>query len=158
MDKLFIGIDPGVTGAIAIINSKKILNIIDYPRDNTKRLLSVYKCFEGKDCLFMLEKTVLLPNQSQERQLVYAETFFKHKFCMDYFNFNYQVISPNSWKKEFNLQTSRKKGEEKQNNKKQNYEMALYLFNDAGKYLRVQSKDHNRADALLLAEYARRIS
>jgi hypothetical protein len=154
MFEFFIGVDPGVSGAIAVLSENGIAAVYDYPRDNPRKLMQIYKGLNTPGTVAVLEKIMILPGAGREQLY---ETFYWHKFCLDYFGIEYKTVMPNSWKKEYNLQTSKKK-KEGQDNKTDAYNTALTIIDGAGKYLRTKTQDHNRADALLIANYCRRIN
>ena len=154
MDNIYIGIDPGVTGAIAVLNDNQIMQVVDFPRDNPRRLISIYKGFNTPNVKVCVEDIIILSKQLNviSAKKLY-ETFFQHKFCLDYYGIDYKIVNVKTWQKEFGLTKTKKI-----TNKIEPWGLALNLFGYTNKHLRVKSKDHNKADALLIAEYCRRIS
>lgn len=140
-----IGIDPGISGAIAIIQDSRIIDIIDYT-DDIFELNKVYKSFSKKHTSVIIEECLFFGNQSFKNQFKYIETYFVHKLLMKLHGIPFVEVKPSKWKKEFKL------GKDK----KESFQLAKQWFDDADKYLKVMSKHHNRAEALLLAEYLRR--
>lgn len=151
----YIGIDIGITGAIAIITNKKIIDIIDYnliakPEELLKQYKKINNLSNKQKSLILIENYKYFSKQNQQNQMKYIETFFKHKFCLEYLNINYNIIDAKTWLKYYNIN--------KNTNKKETWETALNIFDNTREWLQKKSKHHNRADALLIANYLKCIS
>lgn len=147
MFKYFIGIDPGVTGAIAVLTKNKIEAVFDYPRDNPRKLLEIYRSINTPDTVAVMEQIISLPGA--HRQELY-KSFFWQDFCMNHTGIEYTTVYPNTWKKEFSLTKSKGKDDA--------YNLCFQIFDEAGEYLKTKTNHHNRAEALLLADFCRRMN
>ncbi|MEA3272439.1 MAG: hypothetical protein U9P90_02120 [Patescibacteria group bacterium] len=143
MENYYIGIDPGVTGAIAVLSDDQAMQVFDFQRDNPRRLLQIYKGLNTPNTIACIENIITIPGAGREKLY---ESFYQHKFCLDYFGIQHKTVYPLTWKKEFNLSKKNK-------TKEDSYNLALSLFDNSSKFLRAKTKDHNRAEALLIAKY-----
>ena len=152
----YIGIDPGLTGAIAILNSeghvRQVYDMPVCPRPSGKgnmvnnfelgEILEVVDSSGGCLCNVMVEDVHAMPGQgvtsvfSFGRSLGVVEGVFWNAGRFDY-------VRPQKWKKHFELLKSEKDAAR---------ELAIELFPDAAVYLQ-RKKDIGRADALLIARY-----
>lgn len=142
----FIGIDPGLTGSISLLNlGGKIISIWDYP----KRASSLYCLFKDlslyPNIFALVEKVEFSGFQNIANQMKYAETFYRQVYLLELFCIDYEIVRAKDWKPVFNLAK----------NKKQSVDVVLKLFPEAKQYIK-QIKDHNRAESLLITEYGRR--
>ena len=155
----FIGIDPGKTGAIAIIHGNNKITIKDMPltpeeRIDGKLLVSILKNAVSNSICF-LERSQAMPKQGVVSMFKYGITYGIILASLQISDIAFQEIQPQRWKKEFNL--IKKEKEESAN-------VAMQLFPDySNSFRKPQKRDpnkyiylHGRSDALLIAEYCRR--
>ena len=148
-----VGVDPGNTGAIALLSGADI-DIWDMPVMKTK---------DGKNTLdlYRLAAMIRLINKISLQGDVYIEKVHSmpSQGVSSTFKFGYSYgavcgqvtstfgrfidVTPQKWKKHFNLI-----GEDKDASRL----LALELFPKAANKLK-RKKDHGRADALLIAKY-----
>lgn len=162
---LYVGIDPGVAitapGAIAVIDDNAdFVDLMDIPviRDKGKGLLSIptlheqfRKLLTGKgrgDSVFLtvLEQPLMIPGQRG----VYSTSKAFHGWgvlegMLTSMALRYINVRPAAWKKEVVGDKAADKGK--------SLKMATTMFPGAAKLL-TRKKDHNRAEALLMAFYA----
>jgi len=113
MNKHFAGIDPGLTGAIAVINNHgKIVNVYDYKAE-PRKLFNIYQRLSKLDLTVCIENIMFMSQQSFVNQFKYLATFFQHVFLLELFGIEYKIVDSKEWKKEFSL------GKEKQKREKQ---------------------------------------
>jgi len=163
----FAGIDNACQGAIAIIDrNMKIVAVLKYPRYDLKQmfdLLNIYK----NHCRAVVERPFLGGKKSKGNEITY-EVFGTHKMNLEALGIKYDLAEPrqnmkNCWRKEFNF-ISKERDEIKQ----ESISMCRLLFDNADKYILTQKKnvksrveyckpDDNICEALLLAEYCRRL-
>jgi len=167
-DRYWIGIDNACTGAVAIINSKmKIIDVLKYPRENLKVLNDFLKPYI-KNSFAVLERPFLGGKKNKGNEITY-EVFGTHKMNLQTLEIPFVLAEPrtnmkNCWRKQFSFQSK-----ESKDLKKESISMVNLLFDGrADKWLRQQKKniksrveykkpDDNIAEALLLAEYGRRM-
>ena len=167
-DKFYIGIDNGSEGAIAIMNSNmKIVDVLKYPRQNLQALHAFLKPY-SKNVFAVLERPFLGGKKNKGNEITF-EIFGTHKMNLQALGIPFVLAEPrtnmkNCWRKQFNFESK-----ESKDLKKESISMVNSLFDgQADKYLRQQKKniksrveykkpDDNIAEALLLAEYGRRM-
>ena len=147
---LFVGIDPGKKGAMAIMGyshttgERYMMKIIPFdPQEYIKTL----KQFNG--ATVCIEQVHSLPHEGVKSVWSFGQTYGWLLGVLDAVGLSYQTVSPNLWKKDFSLLRAEKK---------QSIEVCKRLF--PGVELRRTDKcrtdDDNMADAALICEYARR--
>lgn len=166
----FIGCDPGMEGAVALIPKdepgRELLFVLDLPRTTDGRSLDIAALRERifsviddplSPIVVCMEEVHAVPrfgsvgSFKMGRGLGNLEAMFKLMGPHGYF-----TVKPQVWKKSFGLVLDKKHtGPQK---KKIDLEYARQYFGPAATAWLARAKDHNRADALLIAEYARRIS
>lgn len=146
----YIGIDPGATGAIAVIREDGDVSIYDYPGD--ERQLIMLMAGIALDILPL--RVVIEYQQSMPKQGV-ASTF---KLGVNYgswltavaaYSMPLHIVRPKDWKSGMGYPVKKDV-----DTKKHSLTTARRLYPQAAKYL-TRAGDHNRAEALLLAHYAK---
>jgi hypothetical protein len=137
--KTYVGIDPGKTGAIAILHLDEVCFIEPQDLERDPSLIDFIEVFVA------IEKAQAMPKQGVVSMFHYGVSYGTMIGILKALRKPYQEISPRTWKKEFSLT----------NDKKESVVMAVKLFPGAAGHLKFK-KDHGKAEALLLAEYARR--
>jgi crossover junction endodeoxyribonuclease RuvC len=159
---VYIGIDVGVTGAIASIDVRGTVSIFDIPVNvqatqamvkrtvDPRGVMSILRTIVGADevALVMMERIHTMPGSRNSPQsggslmhslgVIEAVLAIARMPCVK--------VSPAKWKRDMGLMGAGKDASR---------ELAIALYPSAAHELRLK-KHHNRADALLLAEYARR--
>jgi crossover junction endodeoxyribonuclease RuvC len=159
MIEYFIGIDPGKTGGIGIITPDKIEAIetpinakkeIDISYINTYLALEVILRAKTNTRIFCcIEKSTAMPKQGVVSMFKYGVTYGKLIAILEILQIPYEEVLPRKWKKDFSLDSDKRKS----------IITAQKLFPAMrGQFTteRGRIKD-GAAEALLLAEYARRI-
>lgn len=156
---IYIGVDPGTTGAIAIINEDMC---IVYDFQDPKSLDVLLKMasgdgnpsdgsFQSRSVRAVVEKVHAMPRQGVSTTFKFGLAYGKVMGWLDACLIPYELVTPQKWWK--GVADSAPKGTDK---KAAALELARRLFPElAPTYLR-RKKDHNRAEALLIAEYCRR--
>lgn len=144
----FIGIDPGKSGAIAVITKdKQIVELASFSKEEYLRILRHYGELDSVCCL---EHVASMPGQGVASTFAFGENFGWIQGVMEAMHCSYQLVRPRVWKKDFSLNDS----------KQLSTEACRRLFPDAGDRLHKTPKskkdDDGLAEALLMAEYARR--
>lgn len=167
-NQYYIGIDNGSEGAVAIINDKmKIIDVLKYPRQNLQALHTFLKPY-SKNVFAVLERPFLGGKRNKGNEVTY-EVFGTHRMNLEALSIPYDIAEPrinmkSCWRKEFNFESK-----ESKDLKRESVSMVNLLFDNADKWLRRLKRnikareeytmpDDNIAEALLLAEYARRKS
>ena len=156
--KFFIGVDPGVSGAIAVTSSTLgLIQVIDMPtvevkvgkslkrRISPELLMVALREVVTPDCVAMVEQVRAMPGQGVSSMFAFGEAYGLIRGVLAGLGVRTHTVTPVSWKKEMALN----KG------KDASRAMAAQLWPDqAGLFARV--KDDGRAEAALIAEFARR--
>lgn len=150
MKTLFIGIDPGKKGGIAVIDTERgIRHTAPY---SDKELITVcrFESWEGNTDHIMccLEKVGAMPGQGVVSMFTFGRGVGYIKGVLESFGIPYQEITPQKWKKEFGLNSD----------KAASAEVCRRLFPDVSLLAteRCKKPHDGMAEALLMAEYARR--
>jgi crossover junction endodeoxyribonuclease RuvC len=166
--RTYVGVDPGKTGCMAVIRSEELFEKIQSPlivfwdaEDLSLRIVSENLQLWQGNIFVLLEKPQVMPKRKQwvggelvEKEvgqgavgmLHYGIGYGKYLGMLEALKIPYGEIHPMSWKKEFMLIKQPKE---------RSIEVARQLFPSAAERL-TRKKDHGRAEALLIAEYARR--
>jgi crossover junction endodeoxyribonuclease RuvC len=154
---LILGIDPGATGAAALLganDSGDRANVIDLDGDPavlTGRLDSLLASAGQHQVQAVVERAQAMPKQGVAGLAGYMTVYGVILGWLATRHVPYDTVHPATWKKAMGL--SGEKGEKLAAKKARSLALARRLFPDADLD---RSKDHNRAEALLLAEWARR--
>ena len=150
---IYIGIDPGRSGAIALISSNG-RNVEVAPFDPTvyikalKHVSDVGKAVGVQNCKCCLEHVSSMPRQGVASTFNFGENFGWIQGILDAFGISYELVRPQKWKKEFSVT----------GDKNTSIAVCKRLFPDVSLLPSERCrKDHDgMAEALLMAEYARR--
>jgi len=152
---IIIGIDPGVSGAICILNNGIIVNIHEMPtmidgKKNKKQVngAEVVNIFldeikNEKDVKVVIEHVNAMPGQGVTSMFNFGQSFGVLKGICSALRLPINFVRPTKWKKYYNLIGT---------NKDASRTKAIELFpNISSKMSR--KKDSNKADAVLIAKY-----
>ena len=140
---VYIGIDPGKDGGIAILDPDDMAKAVVYTNANLFMALTTYR-----GAKVMLEQVHAMPKQSPKSMFSFGESYGYIKGMLDALMVRYQTVPPRVWKKEFSLNAD----------KKQSIKVCRRLFPlvDLRRTERCKTDHDGMAEALLIAEYARR--
>lgn len=148
----WIGVDPGSrTGAYAIINDDSV--VVKPWDDYTFRADMANTAYEreshGEKMLAVVEKVGAMPKQGLSSTWAFARNVGIIEGILIGLWIPYQLVPPRVWKKEFSLTSDKAKS----------VEVCHRLFPDVSlkRTEKSHKDDNNLAEALLMAEYARRI-
>ena len=136
---MYIGVDPGKTGAVAILDDKgSYINVLDFGQEG---LMSALIDYAPVVKFAYLEKVHSMPGQGVVSTFSFGENFGWWQGVLGSLGIPYTTIRPQDWMKKYSLQKSSASD-------KPGLEVARKLFPEAPLRLK---KHHNRADALLIA-------
>jgi hypothetical protein len=146
--KAFIGIDPGKTGAAALITNEGNHEILDYP-GSPSLIVETFMEWESKYNITMaaLEKVSARPGQGVVSMFTFGRNLGAWEGIISTFEIPFMMPTPRQWQKGI---IDQKAGGE---TKERSLNTARRLFPDASLS---RKKDHGRSDALLLAFWAKR--
>ena len=150
-----LGIDPGLSGAIAILEKKKVLNLFDMPvmaegKKNKKQLNSAQlvnsireNSIGEEELVVVVEQVNAMPGQGVTSMFNFGQTFGAIKGVCAALNLPIFFVRPSKWKKYFELINS-----SKDSSRTKVIEMYPSLSSQLAK-----KKDVNKSDAILIARY-----
>ena len=150
-----IGIDPGLGGAIAILENKNVLKLFDMPvmaegkknkkQLNSAQLVNIIKKNINKsdDVAVVVEQVNAMPGQGVTSMFNFGQTFGAIKGVCAALNLPIFFVRPSKWKKYFELINS-----SKDSSRTKVIEMYPSLSSQLSK-----KKDVNKSDAILIARY-----
>ena len=150
-----IGIDPGLSGAIAILENNKVLSIFDMPvmsegkknkrQLNSALLVSLLKenIANNEEVAVVVEQVNAMPGQGVTSMFNFGQTFGAIKGVCAALDLPIFFVRPSKWKKYFELINSSKDA-----SRTKVIEMYPKLSNQLAK-----KKDVNKSDAILIARF-----
>ena len=142
---IYIGVDPGKNGGIAIIDSD---GVIAFPFSEERLLIELDGIAQEYECICYLEHVHAMPKQGVSSTFNFGMNFGFIQGVLKAYNIPYELVTPQKWKKEFSCTSD----------KNTSIEVCKRLF--PGVNLKATDrcrKDHDGiAEALLIAEYGRR--
>ena len=152
---IIIGIDPGISGAISILENKKILEVYDTPtmiegKKNKRQINSAHvtniikeRLSNEKEVMVVVEQVNAMPGQGVTSMFNFGQSFGVIKGICAALGLPIYFVRPTKWKKHFNLIKT---------NKDASRTKVIEAYPEiSGKLHR--KKDSNRADAILIALY-----
>ena len=152
---IIIGIDPGISGAISVIENKKILEVYDTPtmiegkknkrQINGAQVTNIIKerLNGGKEVIVVVEHVNAMPGQGVTSMFNFGQSFGVIKGICAALGLPIYFIRPTKWKKHFNLIKT---------NKDASRTKVIEVYPEISSKLH-RKKDSNRADAILIALY-----
>ena len=152
---IIIGIDPGINGAISIIENKKIIEVYDTPtmidgkknkrQINGAQVTNIIKDMlnGGKEVVVVVEHVNAMPGQGVTSMFNFGQSFGVIKGICAALNLPIYFVRPAKWKKHFNLIKT---------NKDASRTKVIEVYPEISSKLH-RKKDSNRADAILIALY-----
>ena len=150
-----IGIDPGLSGAIAVLEEKRVLGIFDMPvmaegkknkrQLNSAQLVNVIKANinQNEEISVVVEQVNAMPGQGVTSMFNFGQTFGAIKGVCAALKLPIYFVRPSKWKKHFELINS-----SKDSSRTKVIEMYPTLSDQLSK-----KKDVNKSDAILIAIY-----
>ena len=150
-----IGIDPGLSGAIAVLEDNRIREIFDIPvmtdgKKNKRQLNSAHLVKLIKDNIKDINETVIvveqvnaMPGQGVTSMFNFGQTFGAIKGICAALELPIFFVRPSKWKKHFELINS-----SKDSSRTKAIEMYPKLSSQLAK-----KKDVNKSDAILIARF-----
>ncbi len=150
-----IGIDPGLSGAIAFLENNKVLGIFDMPvmsegkknkkQLNSAQLVNIFRenMNNEEETIVVVEQVNAMPGQGVTSMFNFGQTFGAIKGVCAALNLPIFFVRPSKWKKYFELLNSSKDA-----SRTKVIEMYPKLSNQLTK-----KKDVNKSDAILIAKF-----
>ena len=150
-----IGIDPGLNGAIAVLQNNKVIEIHDVPvmtdgkknkrQLNSAQLVKLLKDnFQDEvDTVVVVEQVNAMPGQEVTSMFNFGQTFGAIKGICAALNLPIFFVRPAKWKKHFDLINSSKDASRTK---------AIEMYPSISDQLS-KKKDVNKSDAILIARF-----
>tara|TARA_A100001388_G_C28754150_1_gene493979 strand:+ start:1158 stop:1643 length:486 start_codon:yes stop_codon:yes gene_type:complete len=150
-----IGIDPGLSGGIAILQEKRVLGLFDMPvmsegkknkrQLNSAQLVNILKeNIETKDEIaVVVEQVNAMPGQGVTSMFNFGQTFGAIKGVCAALKLPIFFVRPSKWKKHFELINSSKDSSRTK---------VIEMYPDLSNQL-TKKKDVNKSDAILIARF-----
>jgi crossover junction endodeoxyribonuclease RuvC len=150
-----IGIDPGLSGAVAVLENNKVLNIFDMPvmsegkknkrQLNSALLVSLLKenIDQSEEVSIVVEQVNAMPGQGVTSMFNFGQTFGAIKGVCAALELPIFFVRPSKWKKYFELINSSKDSSRTK---------AIEMYPMLSKQL-AKKKDVNKSDAILIARF-----
>ncbi len=152
-----IGIDPGLSGGIAVLDDLKIFDVYDMPimsegkknknQLNSAQLVNIIKknIISNGDTFLIVEQVSAMPGQGVTSMFNFGQTFGSIKGICAALNLPIFFVRPAKWKKHFDLINSSKDASRTK---------VIEMYPSISPRLS-KKKDVNKADAILIARYFR---
>ena len=164
---IFLGIDPGIYGALAAITDQGKIGVYDF--DDVQALIFLQSIRNDK-CKAVIEKIHSMPGQGVSSMFGMGENYGRWIGRLEALGIPYDLVTPQRWRKamfdsipatvpappgETPKEKQKRANERSKLLKELSRERALRLFPEMAEYLKLK-KHHGRAEAILLGEYCRR--
>jgi crossover junction endodeoxyribonuclease RuvC len=150
-----IGIDPGLSGAIAILEDNKVKEIFDIPvmpegkknkrQLNSAQLVKLLKdhIYKDEEIVVVVENVSAMPGQGVTSMFNFGQTFGAIKGICAALGLPIFFVRPAKWKKHFDLINSSKDASRTK---------AIEMYPSISDQLS-RKKDVNKSDAILIARF-----
>lgn len=143
---MILGIDPGLSGGLAILNGSSIELLETIPTEkkggfikrqvDAQKLSNILRLYP--DLICYLEGVSSRPGQGVASVFSFGDTYGCIRGVLGTLNIPVYTITPSKWKKELKISSK---------------EDSLKASKDLFPHLKFKKKDHNIAEALLIAYY-----
>ena len=152
---IILGIDPGVSGAISVLEDKKVIDVFEMPtmidgKKNKKQVngsqvsnIIKDKMKNEKELIVVVEHVNAMPGQGVTSMFNFGQSFGVIKGICSALSLPIYFVRPTKWKKYFNLIKT---------NKDASRTKAIEAYPEISSKLS-RKKDSNKADAILIARY-----
>jgi len=152
---IIIGIDPGISGAICILENRKVLEVYETPtmidgkknkrQVNGAQVTNIIKerLNENKEVVVVVEHVNAMPGQGVTSMFNFGQSFGVIKGICSALSIPIYFVRPTKWKKHFNLIKT---------NKDASRTKVIEVYPEISSKLS-RKKDANKADAILIARY-----
>ena len=150
-----IGIDPGLSGAIAVMHDKKVINMYDMPlmaegkknkrQLNSSQLVNIIKenINEDEEAVVVVEQVNAMPGQGVTSMFNFGQTFGAIKGVCAALKLPIFFVRPSKWKKHFELINSSKDASRTK---------VIEMYPTLSAQL-TKKRDVNKSDAVLIAKF-----
>ena len=150
-----IGIDPGLSGAIAVLHNKKVINMYDMPvmaegkknkrQLNSSQLVNILtdNINGDEEAIVVVEQVNAMPGQGVTSMFNFGQTFGAIKGVCAALKLPIFFVRPSKWKKHFELINSSKDASRTK---------VIEMYPTLSAQL-TKKRDVNKSDAVLIAKF-----
>lgn len=147
MNQVFIGIDPGKDGAMAVIGEGGE-EVIHYEEGYLEPLKQIANTYKAEQIYCYLERVHSMPRDGGKSAFAFGENYGYIRGLLEALYIPYNTVPPQVWKKSFSL------GKEKEDSIKTAH--ALFPNVDLRRTTKCKTMHDGKSEALLIAEFSRR--
>ena len=152
---MIFGIDPGVSGAISVLENKKVIEVYEMPtmidgKKNKKQVNGsqvaniIKERLNGdNEIIVVVEHVNAMPGQGVTSMFNFGQSFGVIKGICSALSLPIYFVRPSKWKRHFNLIKT---------NKDASRTKVIQIYPEISSKLS-RKKDSNKADAILIARY-----
>jgi len=151
---IIFGVDPGVSGAISVLENKKVIEVFDMPtmidgKKNKKQVNGsqvtniIKERLNNEKEIIVVEHVNAMPGQGVTSMFNFGQSFGIIKGICAALSLPIYFVRPTKWKKHFNLIKT---------NKDASRTKVIEAYPEISSQLS-RKKDANKADAILIARY-----
>ena len=152
---IIFGIDPGISGAISVLENKKVIEVFEMPtmidgkkskrQVNGAQVTNIIKerLDKNKEIIVVVEHVNAMPGQGVTSMFNFGQSFGVIKGICSALSLPIYFVRPMKWKKHFNLIKT---------NKDASRTKVIEVYPEISSKLH-RKKDSNKADAILIARY-----
>ena len=152
---IIFGIDPGVSGAISVLENKKIIEVYEMPtmidgkknkkQINGSQVVNIIKerLNGDNEIIVVVEHVNAMPGQGVTSMFNFGQSFGVIKGICSALSLPIYFVRPSKWKRHFNLIKT---------NKDASRTKVIEVYPEISSKL-YRKKDSNKADAILIARY-----
>ena len=152
---IIFGIDPGVSGAISVLENKKVIEVFDMPtmidgkknkrQVNGSQVANIIKerLNSEKETIVVVEHVNAMPGQGVTSMFNFGQSFGVIKGVCSALSLPIYFVRPMKWKKYFNLIKTHKDASRTK---------VIEVYPEISSKIS-RKKDSNKADAILIARY-----
>lgn len=143
---IYIGIDPGTSGALAMISESRAAKVIPWSPEAYRDALAGVS-LANEYAVACLEKVGAMPGQGVTGMFNFGKNYGHIIGLLEANGIPYELVHPRKWQKEFSV-----------TDKNSSLEICKRLFPliSLKRNKKCKKDDNGMSDALLMAEYARR--
>lgn len=139
---IIVGIDPGITGAAACLFDGKLVWVKDLPIEDRRLDGGEFARMVGRPDVVYLERVHAMPKNGSISAFSLGQTYGSLLAVMSLLKIPVHLVAPSTWKAKMGVGASKDAARV----------LARTLFPNQSDYFKL-AKDHNRADATLIARY-----
>ena len=152
---MIFGIDPGVSGAISVLENKKVIEVYEMPtmidgkknkkQVNGSQVANIIKerLNDDNEIIVVVEHVNAMPGQGVTSMFNFGQSFGVIKGICSALSLPIYFVRPSKWKRHFNLIKT---------NKDASRTKVIETYPEISSKL-YRKKDSNKADAILIARY-----